>query len=153
MELSDFNRLGLGGNTGVCDSFSNSTGSPGEGSPDANNAIGVDATGGSGEMLLDMDPLEVLAVAVVLEPVLMVERLVEPVVVAGGAVDWNQINVSGGGEGVAIFGGGGGSVVETQRITGRAVAEEEGPMFKLFPSSFLINSSIDDASMQILFLS
>ena len=148
---SDFNRLGLGGNAGVCDSFGNSTGSPGEGSPGINNAISVDATGGSGGNVTGHgstggsgggggigtgpDGGKTGGTGGYF---------------AGGAVDWNQINVSGGGEGgMGYFGGGGGgSVVETSKNYWSGGGGGGGASYAGgVPSSFLINSSIDDASV------
>ena len=128
-----------------------STGSPGEGSPGINNAISVDATGGSGGNVTGHgstggsgggggigtgpDGGKTGGTGGYF---------------AGGAVDWNQINVSGGGEGgMGYFGGGGGgSVVETSKNYWSGGGGGGGASYAGgVPSSFLINSSIDDASV------
>ena len=154
---NNLSALGLGGNAGVCNSSGFSTGDPGQGSPGIPTSgyppspINVDASGGGGGSVTTHGSSGGSGGSGGAATGPSGART------GGtggyftkGTVDWTGVNVSGGGEGgMGYFGGGGGGSVLQHSFTlwsgggGGGGASYAGGV----PKSYLLNSSIDDASV------
>ena len=154
---NDLNALGLGGNAGVCNSSGYSTGSSGQGSPGIDMAYGspvsVDSGGGGGGSVTGHGSSGGSGGS---GGTASGPSGANPGGAGGyftrGTVNWSGTNVSGGGEGgMGYFGGGGGGSVLYDSSFGNMWAGGGGGGGASYaggvPSSYLLNSSIDDASV------